>query len=126
MTTTEPPFLYEDDLFELGYKCFTVKDVANYAGKLVCTTTTTTSTTTTTTTSLDVEDLNNRGYKFDVEDLMARGYKCFLIKDVPEYVLADDVEVVCDEGKCFGCVLRSERQEERKSKTVDEMKALSL
>ena len=34
------------------------------------------------------------------------------------------MEVVCDEGKCFGCVLRSERKEKRKSKTVDEMKAL--
>ena len=80
----------------------------------------------TTTTGLDddVDDLNNRGYKFDVEDLIARGYKCFLIKDVPEYSLADDVEVVCDEGKCFGCILRSERNEKRESKTVDDMKAL--
>ena len=71
-----------------------------------------------------MEDLNNRGYRFDVEDFIARGYKCFLVQDVPEYALADDVEVICDDGNCFGCVLRSERKEKLKPKTVHEMKAL--
>ena len=130
-TTTATTGIDEDDIFERGYKCFVLD-----SGKFVCTTTTTTTTeittttrtttsaSTTTTTSLDVEDLNNRGYKFNVKDFIARGYKCVLVQDVPEYALADDVEVICDDGNCFGCVLRSERKEKLKPKTVDEMKAL--
>ena len=35
---------------------------------------------------------------------LERGYKCFLVRDVPDYALREEVEVVCDDGYCFGCV----------------------
>ena len=61
------------------------------------------------------------GGRGDVEHYLRNGYRCFLVRDVPEYALADDVEVVCDDGDCFGCILRPGNKEEIKPKTVDEM-----
>ena len=47
------------------------------------------------------------------------------MRDVPKYALTDDVEVVCDDGDCFGCIHRSSgTREEVKPKTVDEMMTL--
>ena len=40
----------------------------------------------------------------DVERYLEKGYKCFLVRDVPQYALREEVEVVCDDGECFGCV----------------------
>ena len=48
-----------------------------------------------------------------------------MVNGVPLYALADDVEVVCDDEDCFGCLERSSgRVEELKPKTLDEMLAL--
>ena len=44
------------------------------------------------------------GGQGDVERFLERGYKCFQVRDVPDYALADRVEVVCDDGECFGCM----------------------
>ena len=45
------------------------------------------------------------GGRGDVEHYLRRGFECFLVKDVPKYALTDDVEVVCDDGVCFGCMI---------------------
>ena len=65
------------------------------------------------------------GGREDVEDYLLRGFTCFLVNGVPLYALTDDVQVVCDDGDCFGCLERSSgRGEELKPKTLDEMLAL--
>ena len=64
------------------------------------------------------------GARGEVERFLERGYKCFLVRDIPKYGLAEDVEVVCDDGDCFGCVKtgRSDRRAEELS--VEEMLSL--
>ena len=44
------------------------------------------------------------GSKGDAENYLRRGHRCFSVRDVPEYALVSDVEVVCDDGHCFGCI----------------------
>lgn len=65
----------------------------------------------------------NRG---DVESFLQSGYKCFLIRDVPQYALAEEVEVVCDDGECFGCIDHTDNNQQgrRQPLTVDEMLSL--
>lgn len=41
-----------------------------------------------------------------MEHYLERGYRCFLVRDVPQYALSSDVEVVCEDGDCFGCIHR--------------------
>jgi len=61
----------------------------------------------------------------DVERFLERGFKCFLVRDVPEYGLAEGVEVVCDDGECFGCMKTGgSGKVEEAPLTVDEMLSL--
>ena len=55
------------------------------------------------------------------------GHTCFLVRDVPQYALAAHVEVVCEDGDCFGCVPRSggeERRRQQRPRTLEEMMGL--
>ena len=45
------------------------------------------------------------GGRGEVKQHLRRGFECFLVNDVPKYALTDDVEVVCDDGVCFGCMI---------------------
>ena len=69
----------------------------------------------------------------DVERYLEKGYKCFLVRDVPQYALREEVEVVCDDGYCFGCVLgleetgekqRYQQQQTHQPQTLDEIMGL--
>lgn len=73
-----------------------------------------------------------------MERYLEKGYKCFLVRDVPKYALREEVEVVCDYGDCFGCVLgmgetrgkyregqhHYQQQQRRQPKTLNEMMGL--
>ena len=66
-----------------------------------------------------------------MERYLEKGYRCFLVRDVPQYALREEVEVVCDDGYCFGCVLEEtkenqhyQRQQRHQPKTLDEMMGL--
>ena len=64
------------------------------------------------------------GGRGDVERYLEQGYRCFLVRDVPEYGLADSVEVVCDDGECFGCMkikTRESGRRQERSLSVEEM-----
>ena len=67
------------------------------------------------------------GGRGEVEQLLGRGHTCFLVRDVPQYALAAHVEVVCEDGDCFGCVPRSggeERRRQQRPRTLEEMMGL--
>ena len=45
------------------------------------------------------------GGRGEVEHYLRKGFECFLVNDVPKHALTDDVEVVCYDVDCFGCII---------------------
>ena len=51
----------------------------------------------------------------ELERYLEKGYKCFLVLEVPKEALREEVEVLCDDGYCFGCI-RGESRDRRNEK----------
>ena len=64
------------------------------------------------------------GGRGEVEQFLARGFHCFLVRDVPQYGLAPAVEVICEDGECFGCLNTNTASRQETAWSVDEMVGL--